>query len=153
MCYTACMRNGSPSRPGIPQIASPALGPDERRNALWAEAISGLLLLPGAGWLLAGNRLRGLSLMVFSLLGTLPLVVQLAGLSAGLGLCCCLPPLYTGVAFDLWALNKWLDNPKPYTWRHLALEITISVVALLALIVLDLLLLLYAWKLIQEVRL
>lgn len=124
--------------------------PPVKRTALLVEMVSGLLLIPGVGWMYAGNPLRGGVILVFALLGTLPIVIQFAGASLGLGLCCCLPPLYAGVAFDVFALNKWIDNPTPYTWRNVAIELVVSSLLLFILIAIDIFLLVYLIKLIMD---
>jgi hypothetical protein len=114
-----------------------------KRTALIAEMVSGALLLPGVGWIIAGNPLRGAMLLVFSLVGTWPVIVQVAGLSLGLGLVCCLPPIYVGVAFDVRALSKWIEHPKPYTWRNVLIEIGIYLGLLIALVLIDIFLIVY----------
>ena len=124
--------------------------PPLKRTALLVEAVSGALLLPGFGWMYAGNPLRGWVTLVFALLGTLPIVLQVAGLSFGLGVCCCLPPLYAGVAWDVHALHKWIDHPTPYTWRNVAFEVFISIFLLLLLIVIDIFLIAYLVNLLLE---
>jgi hypothetical protein len=96
--------------------------PSDQRRALLIEAMAGLCLLPGLGWIYAGQVLRGVMLLLFALIGDLPLLVEVVGMTGGWGLCCCLPPLYVLVALDVYALKRWFANPKPYTWRNAVAE-------------------------------
>lgn len=115
-----------------------------------AEAIGGIFLLPGIGWMYAGNLLRGGMLLVLSLLGTLPIVIEIATPTAGLGLCCCLPPIYIGLILDVLALNHWIDHPTPYTWRNVLIETLISFLLLLLLVAADVWVIVRVIELLQE---
>jgi hypothetical protein len=78
--------------------------------AIALEILSGLFLVFGVGWIYAGNKVRGIVLLVGSLL-ILSSTLAIVGSTGGLGICCCVTPIYLSLISDVLSLRKWLNNP------------------------------------------
>lgn len=87
--------------------------------ALLLEGLFGLFFILGAGWLYAGNKVRGGMLLAGTLLLSAPAMLSLIASTGGVGFFCCAIPTYLLMLTDILALRKWLENPKSESFSML----------------------------------
>jgi hypothetical protein len=97
----------------------PAASSNKNGAALITEIILSLFSIYGVGWLMAGETTIGVILLVSSFVIFWPLLITIASVTFGLGVCFCnLPLAITGIIINAMLLNNTLNRkalPLPFS--------------------------------------